>query len=229
MKTTTTILATLGLLSLGANAAVTLTDHEQTSGSNPYLPSADAPNYVTGWETIDQRFGLDGDKSPAEAVSQSFTLANPVDLESIFVSYNDYRSSGTVQLTIDFGDDGSVDYDSGSITVSGLTTGADPTTPRTVPQNWLEFGLSAEGITLPAGLSSFTLTGLSEDTPSSDFIIAPQYDIAPSGYADGEMKLSFASTTGDLGFGITGTAVPEPSALLLLGLSGLGLLRRRRA
>ena len=211
---------------------VSIIDHPENTGSNPYLPSKDAPGYLAGWETIDQRFGLDGDLdengNPVESVTQSFTLDAATTLKSIFVSYNDSRAGGVVRVSIDLGNNGSVDFTQ-DITLPSLTPGADATTPRTKPQNWLELDFSSENISLPAGTSSFTLAGVSEEDGSTSFLFAPQYEIAPSGYDGGSMTLNFASTTGDLGFGIAGTQVPEPSALLLLGLSGLGLLRRRRA
>jgi hypothetical protein len=214
-----------------AGVAVSLIDHPETSGSNPYLPSVDAPNYVIGYEVTDQRFGLDGSVdasgNPVEAMTQTFTLANPVQMESLFIAYNDFRVSGVIRLSLDLGNDGVVDF-SEDIPVSGLTTGVGAN-PRTEPRNWLEFNLAASSLLLPAGTSSFTIAGISEEAGSTTFIFAPQYEIAPSGYADGEMTLNFSPTTGDAGFAVTGTVVPEPSVtqLGLLGFLMLFLRRRR--
>ena len=208
---------------------ITVTDHPESSGSNPYLPSTDAPNYLTGWETIDQRFGLDGTPTQ-EAVTQSFTLDTPATLKSIFVSYNDSRAGGVIRVSIDFGNDGSTDFTQ-DVTLPALSPGADGTTPRTMPQNWLELDFSSENLSLPAGSSSFTVGGVSEEAGSSSFLFAPQYDIAPSGYAGGSMTLNFASTSGDLGFAVTGTPesvpdtdndnLPDPWELSFPAIAGL--------
>lgn len=212
---------------------IVVTDHPESSGSNPYLPSTDAPDYITGYEVIDQRFGLDGavdgSGDPTEELTQSFTLVEGFALHSIFISYNDSRAGGVIRVSLDYGDDGSVDFTQ-DVTLVAMTAGAaGGTAGRTDPQNWLELDFSAEGLTLPAGINSYSIGGVSEEAGSSSFMFAPQYHGSPSGYADGEMSLNFASATGDAAFGISGTVVPEPSIALLGGLGLFGLLRRRRS
>ena len=223
-RTRIPVLAAL-LLAAPAFGDITLIDHPESSGSNPYFPSKDAPDYLIGWETTDQRFGLDA----GESMTQTFTLTDPIELKSIFIAYNDYRAGEVIKITLDYGNDGSVDYDSGDIAVSGLTAGADASTPRTVPRNWLEFDMRAEGVTLPKGVTKFTLLGVSEDAGSTSFMFAPQYDITPSGYAGGSMIIG--TTTGDAGFGITGTipdtdndGLPDPWELSFPGIQDLTYL-----
>ena len=44
-----------------------------------------------------------------------------------------------------------------------------------------------------------------------------------------EMAAVFGAGTWDFSYGLTGTAVPEPASIAILGLGALALIRRRRS
>lgn len=147
---------------------------------------------------------------------------------------------------------GSADYDTAGITLAWLQTLGNPQ-PRNGALNSLGNWKIGNDASVPDGLgaynfaelSSLTYLGNAADGTSVNF--GSTSGIQGDGFADGSVQQSFWLAAGDytviiggaeitgsnaLTFGINTslTVIPEPSGILLLGISGLGLaLRRRRA
>lgn len=228
---TTAILACGLLTAISANAAITV--------SNPDLIVTDRPqgatittfydsltNVVAGnppIQTSSNRFSLDAN----DVSGQSFTLPTAITLGSIYMGYNDQQSTGTFDLRIDAGNNGSFDhtYTVTLGTVGDLQTGG----ANNGPFHFIQFDLSSAGIELAAGVHSFSLFGVT-DNGEGGYLLGTTH--AGNNYAGGAQitgtsgSTSGATTGNDNFFAVT--AVPEPSAALLGGLGMLALLRRRR-
>jgi hypothetical protein len=145
---------------------------------------------------------------------------------------------------------GSADYDTAGITLAWLQTLGNPQ-PRNGSLNSLGDWKIGNDASVPDGLgnynfnemSSLTYIGNAADGTSSNFGSAA--GVNGDGVADGSVQQSFWLSAGDytviiggaeiggsntLTFGVNAslTVIPEPSGALLLGLSGLGLVLRRR-
>lgn len=147
---------------------------------------------------------------------------------------------------------GSADYDTAGITLAWLQTLGNPQ-PRNGALNSLGDWKMGNDASVPDGLGACNFTELSSPTylgnaadgTSANYGSAS--GIHGDGFADGSVQQSFLLAAGDytviirgaeiagsnsLTFGINAslTVIPEPSNVLLLGISGLGLaMRRRRA
>lgn len=145
---------------------------------------------------------------------------------------------------------GSADYDTAGITLAYLQTLGNPQ-PRNGALNSLGDWKIGNDASVPDGLgnynfnelSSLTYLGNAADGTSANFGSAA--GIHGDGVADGSVQQSFWLPAGDytviigggeiaggnsLTFGINAslTVIPEPSGALLIGISGLGLVLRRR-
>jgi hypothetical protein len=215
-----------------AHAAITvsstdlvITDHVQGATITTFYDSL--TNVATGntpIQTGSNRISLDAN----DVSGQSFTLASAITLDSIYVGYNDQQSTGSFDLRIDAGNDGTFDhtYTVTLGTTSDLQTGGN----NNGPFHFIQFDLSAANIALGAGTHSYSLFGVTDNGEGS-FLIATTH--ANNNYAAGDLisgstgsNSGAASAITDQFFAIT--AVPEPSTALLGGLGLLTLLRRRR-
>ncbi len=125
-----------------------------------------------------------------------------------------------------------IDHISASISIDGLGDFDILTETRTfVNNNHMSVGFSREG---ENGTDLFNgLTGAAFDTwdmlgpigPISGLGRLVQWDMSPQINTTG--GILFFNTDSDVG--ATFTAVPEPATICLLGLGGLGLLRRRKS
>ncbi len=218
MKTKKLLTATIAtaITAASADAALVLTDHPQGATQTTFYDSL--TNLATGNSPPAtggaNRFGLRENTREG----QSFTLASAITLDSIYLAYNDQRHTGSFDLEIDVGNNGTADH-TFSVTVSNaLQSGGN----NSGPFHFLQFGLASENIVLAAGTHSFSVVGdVVNDGGTNDFVLAPLW--RGNTYAGGQM---LSNSSRDLVFAVT--AIPEPSSALLGGLAGLVLLRRRR-
>ncbi len=193
----------MALATCVACAAVTVTDHP-----SPFDPQ-NLPNVTTGNAPVGSpfgRFSLDyGDSQ-----SQSFTLDSTVQLDSLYLGYNDQGVPGEITLSIDAGNDGSYDYVFTNIVLSGLQTdGGD-----SGPVHYLQFDLSSENIELEAGQHKYYFEATLENgaqANGTDFIIAPIRNTTDT-YAGGESSILYNNGPTDATFAITGQVVIRGSA-----------------
>lgn len=202
-----------------AHAALVLTDHPEGADRFEFYDSLDIlDNLATGNRPITgtlNRFGLRTTNSDG----QSFTLGATIILDSIYLAYNDQRSTGTFNLTIDVGNTGTANHTFLFSVTNDLQSGGN----NGGPVHFLQFDVSSEDISLGAGVHSFSVAGVSKDD-GTDFLFAPIFTNSDT-YAGGQ-QLSSAGR--DFIFAVT--AVPEPSTGLLVAFAGSALfLRRRRA
>ena len=211
MKKTTAILAILGLAALGAQAAVTVTDEGLTA---PTLGANDT-GYTAG---SNNRFGWDN----GESVGQTFTVATAGTIDAIYLGYNGFDDGDT--LTVDLSVNGTT-VATGILLDGNNFSGNSGSDGNTGPFYWMKFDLSAENVPVNAGSNDFSMVATAQS--GSSWALAPRYDLGGTPYDGGQATGTPGGANNDMAFAVT--VVPEPSALLLLGLSGLGLLRRRRA
>lgn len=207
----TTLFAIMG--SFSANAALVFTDHPQGPTATTFYDSLTevvAGNAPPG----NNRFSLDA----GDIDGQSFTLASPIILDSIYLAYNDQQGTGSFNLLIDEGNDGSTDhtYSIALTTIGDLQTGGN----NGGPFHFMQFDVSSDSIALAAGVHSFSVEGV-VDNGEGAFLFAPTF--GGDDYAGGQL---LSNATRDLQFAVT--AIPEPSAAILGSLGLLALLRRRR-
>ena len=207
----TALFAVMGALS--ANAALVFTDHPQGPTATTFydgLTDVVAGNPPPG----NNRFSLDA----GDIDGQSFTVASPFTLDSIYLGYNDQQSTGSFNLLIDEGNDGSIEhsYLVELTTIGDLQTGGG----NGGPFHFVQFDVSSDNIALAAGVHSFSVEGVT-DNGEGGFLFAPTF--GGDDYDGGQM---LSNSGRDLQFAVTG--IPEPSAAILGSLGLLALLRRRR-
>lgn len=219
----TLCLPALLMFSNTGNAALIFTDHPQGATASAFY---DSLTVETGSGTsFNNRAGLD----TGEVFSQSFTLNSPITLGSIYLGYNDQRKAGDFTFAIDVGNNGSNDHTYGGIAVTGsnLQTGGS----NSGPLHFMQFDVSSENIALAAGQHSFSVIGGNEIGTENTFlwaVIAHGSDIYPGGTTGGNL-----GSLPDVIFAVTAASpVPEPGALVLLGVGAVGivcfLLQRRK-
>ena len=203
------------LATSSANAALVFTDHPQGATATTFYNSL--TNVIAGNDPPgDNRFSLDA----GDTDGQSITVVSATTLDSIYLGYNDQQSTGTFNLHIDLGNNGSNDHTFliTLSTLSDLQAGGG----NGGPYHFMQFDVSSENIALAAGVHSFKVQGVT-DNGEGAFLFAPNFSSQSTAYEGGQM---LSSSGRDLVFAVT--EVPEPCSLALLGLGGLCLLRRRR-
>jgi hypothetical protein len=207
MKTRKLLTATFATV-IGAGSAdaeMVLTDHPQGETRTTFYDSL--VGLATGNRppetTVMNRFSLDaGDRD-----GQSFTLDSVNILDSIYLAYNDQQSTGSFDLEIDVGNDGSADHTFSVTVTNALQSGGG----NSGPVHFLQFGLASESIELDAGTHSFSVVG-QIDNGEGDFLIAPMW--AGNEYDGGQM---LSNSGRDLLFAVT--AAPETSSVSLADFS----------
>jgi len=197
------------LTSLSAQAALIVT----TSNNGTTAPSLGAND--TGYTgAANQRFGWDN----GESLGQTFTLANPGIIDSIFIGYNAFDSSDSITLELSVNN---VVVASG-IVLNGSNFSGLPSDNNSAPVYWMQFQFSGDPVAVNAGTNNFSFTATAEtELGGSAFIFAPMRN-TNNLYAGGQ--ITGTATNGDALFAVTVAAVPEPGSLSLLGLGGLGLI-----
>jgi hypothetical protein len=192
-----------------AGAAVTVTDNGLTA---PTLGANDTG--YTGATT--DRFGWD-----TETFGQTFSVASPGTIDSIYLGYNAFDDGDTITITLSV---------NGSEVVSGLLldgnnfSGDSSSDSNASPYYWMRFDLSSEAVPVTAGSNSFTLAATANT--GNSWALAPRWVRNPAPYAGGAASGLATSSDADMAFVVT--VVPEPGSLWLCGLGALGFLRRRR-
>jgi len=191
---------------------LSVTDHREGATITTFYDSL--TNVVAGSAPTSSgtnRVGLD----VSDVSGQSITLASAITLDSIYMGYNDQQSSGTFDLRVDAGYDGSFDhtYRVTLETVGDLQTGGG----NGGPFHFIQFDLSAANITLGAGAHSFTLVGIT-DEGEGGFLFGTTH--GGDGYAGGDRLFASNGSAGNAQSGsdqfFAVSAVPEPSAALLV-------------
>lgn len=169
----------------------------------------------------------------------SYTANNFLDLGPIPAAAGTSVSSGTLALstsgkfdTIAVLNATSSNTNSQTITYSLNFSSGSPTTGTFTSGDWNTTATPGTNLTTPAIAAGLSQTSTSTAFSGTGYLW--EFDIALSP-ADQQRTLqsidfSVPSTTGGTQWiaGISGEAVPEPAAIGMLGLTGLGLLRRRR-
>lgn len=215
-KTLLTALTAASLFTGSAQAASILTDHPQGAAPDTFFNSL--TNVVAGNAptTIgSNRFSLD----VGDVDGQSFTLGSSITLDSIYMAYNDQQSTGTFDLHIDIGDDGTNDHTFAMTVTNALQSGGG----NGGPHHMLQFDVSSENIALGAGMHNFSVEGVT-DNGEGAFLIAPIFS-SNDDYSGGQL---LSNSGRDMFFAVT--AVPEPSSLAMatMAMGGLLVARRRR-
>ena len=184
----------LMLAAVSVNAAVLVSDHPSPFDvlTAPDFATGNAPSGSTG------RFGFD----VGETYGQSFTLDSAITLDSIYAGYSGYNDSSTVTLTIDAGNNGTVDYTFAGLVVPGTVHAGG----NDGPFSHTQFDLSAEGIVLPPGQHAWSLEMTAEDGDS--WAYAPSRNTGDT-YAGG--TATGVTSSGDNLFAVTGaidTSIP---------------------
>ncbi|MCU0796071.1 MAG: PEP-CTERM sorting domain-containing protein [Akkermansiaceae bacterium] len=220
------LLMTLAICQSAAQAAITVTNNGTVTPTG----------FVTGNTSLDPHATLTGLPEVfgfrnANTHGQSFTVAAPLTLGSIFIGYGTLTGAATamtISLTVDAGNNGSNEItETFSLTTSSITQESSPYSGI----HWLELDVSSSALTLAAGTHSFRLTATSVTGATNTWLLAPSYTGSTGfvgNYTGGNMTgtgISASFPTRDANFAIT--AVPEPGSLLLLGLGALPILRRR--
>lgn len=177
---------------------------------------------------LDSRFGWD----PGETFGQTFTLDSAIFLDSIYFAYNGFDDpglSGDFTFTVDAGDDGSNEITQMVNMASADFSGNSATDTNDGPTYWARWDVSSENQLLGAGVHSFSMTlDTINGTPVS-WLLAPLNQISGDGYSGGAATGILSADGRDAGFAVSGTAVSEPSAMVILTMIGLaGLTNRRR-
>ncbi|MCP5537511.1 MAG: hypothetical protein H7A51_14920 [Akkermansiaceae bacterium] len=138
----------------------------------------------TGYTAVpDSRFGWD----IGERVGQSFTLDSPASLGSIWIAYNDFEAGdASFRIRVDAGNDGSFEIDESGVLLDSANFSGAASDARTSPVYWMEFDLSAHGLTLPAGASRFWIDLTASNSGGADsWPLAVLYQSNATAYAGG--------------------------------------------
>jgi len=226
MKQPTTILAILAASGLGAQAAVVSVNFAAANASNVYNVTTAAGVGVvndTTWENVNNK---------------TTTSATDVDGSTIDVAWDDQH---TWSMFGDATSNGARELYKGRFDTPGdLTiTVSDINSTFTNYDVIVYYGLSSSHVfdlsvnggtathVVPAGEGATTIDGYLTAGPADGTNTGSLW--ARFNGLSGDTLTILAERTGNKHIGITGIQlVPEPSALALLGLSGLGLFIRRR-
>ncbi|MCP5537512.1 MAG: PEP-CTERM sorting domain-containing protein [Akkermansiaceae bacterium] len=210
------LLLLTALATASSQAAVTVTDNGLTA---PTLGVNDtgyigAPNARFGW----------GD-GVNETVGQTFTLASPITLGSIWISYNDFDAGTvTLTLTVDAGNNGSNEITETGVVLDNSNFSGSSDDGGASPYYWMQFDLSSHNLVLPSGVSKFSIVATAATSGGSDsWPLGSMYNNTDVYAGGSEQGLP---NGGDFLFAVT--EVPEPSSSLLLALGTGALAWRRR-
>lgn len=183
-----------------ASGAVVITDHPDPYDISTVTNLATANVPVLSASSSYSRFGLDA----GEDDWQTFTIGAPIHVKSLYYAYNDYRASAVITLSFDLGNDGSDDYTFTGLVLTNLAAGGN----NAGPVNYLQFDLSDEDVSLPAGMHRFKVACTAEEVGSASFTIAPIRNSMDT-YAGGASKYFEGTTPNDAIFAITSVeAIP---------------------
>lgn len=238
IKNPTIIALTSGMLTLGANAAVTITKDVRSATTWDALT-------ITTVSTSETTSFIDVKNNSTSGLGQSFTatITGNVDLISLGVTRMYAGMDGILEVYQMFDGD-------------GTSPGANPTRFRNGNSDWMSNAITTiPFVTTSVNINSsgdgnnmysFALTGADQFAVTSGATymvkiagtaggngdnLALLDKVDSSFYADGIYGFPDGGTTAsgrDLLLGINIAPIPEPSSALLGALGLLGLLRRRR-